>query len=735
MPQAVYIVFGALYTVACVAALGKLLLRSLGVRLNRAEDHLLGFVAGAPLLSLLVFAACALGLARKGLFIWLGVAILALAWRRGVYQPLADSLPPLPRLWKGILIAVFAIFGTLYLVNAMAPEWSPDGASYHLGLVARYLREHRFTLVPTNMYANLSQGVEMLYLFAFAFGRHSSAALVHCAFLFALPLLMLSYARRFGIPSAGACGAVLVFASPLVGIDGTSAYNDVAVATVVFAVYYLLRIWESERDDRLLVPIGLVAGFAYAVKYTAAVAIPCALGFVIWKGRTRRAPYLRALVVISGCALLMMLPWMLKNWLWVGNPFSPFANALFPNPYVTVGFEREYAEWLRHYDLGSFWKWPAAVTVRGELSGVFGPVFLLAPLGLFALRSPHGRLLVGAGALACLPYFGNIGARFLLPALPFFSLAMGLVASERRFAAPALALLHAVLSWPSVAVLYTLTGAWQLSNIPWRGALRITPEEAYLESRRPDFAIVSALNRVAPADAKVFVFRSIAEAYTTREIVVSHQSASGWVMFDALAAAVDPGRQPTGRLRFEFPRESLRGVRVIQTALGQRDQWIVAEMRVLRSGAELPRSPQWRLRSRPNPWYAQLAFDNSPVTAWTSADIVAPGMYLELDFGRAETLDAVVVETRGQQGEIQLRLDGLDASGRWKELAAQPRFGEGSLPAGLRRAATEELKARGIRYMVIFDDDWQATDFMMNSYQWGIRQLAELNRARLYEIL
>jgi hypothetical protein len=170
MPQAVYIVFGALYTVACAAALGKLLLRSLGMHLDRSEDHLLGFVAGTPLLSMLVFAACALGLARKGLFIWLGVAILALAWRRGVYKPLATSLPRLPRLWTGILVAVFAVFGTLYLVNAMAPEWSPDGASYHLGLVARYLREHRFTFVPTNMYANLSQGVEMLFLFAFAFG-------------------------------------------------------------------------------------------------------------------------------------------------------------------------------------------------------------------------------------------------------------------------------------------------------------------------------------------------------------------------------------------------------------------------------------------------------------------------------------------------------------------------------------------------------------------------------------
>ena len=186
MPQAVNILFGALYTVACAAALGKLLLRWLGVRLYRTEEHLLGFVTGSALLSLLVFAACALGVARKGLFLWLGIAILALAWRRGVHKPLGEPLPPLPRFWMWILVAAFAVFGLLYITNAMAPEYSPDGSSYHLGLVARYLRQHRFSLVATNMYANLSQGVEMLFLFAFAFGKHSAAALLHCSFLFAL---------------------------------------------------------------------------------------------------------------------------------------------------------------------------------------------------------------------------------------------------------------------------------------------------------------------------------------------------------------------------------------------------------------------------------------------------------------------------------------------------------------------------------------------------------------------
>ena len=189
------------------------------------------------------------------------------------------------------------------------------------------------------------------------------------------------------------------------------------------------------------------------------------------------------------------------------------------------------------------------------------------------------------------------------------------------------------------------------------------------------------------------------------------------------------------RLRFESPAMPLRRVRVSQTAEVEPDDWRVAEMRVYRSGSELARSSRWRLRAWPNPWDVQLAFDNNPTTSWTSAQALFTGMYVEVDFGSPESIDGVVLEVPRQRGGVRIRLDGMDAEGRWAPLANQPRLPEEvPLPSDLRRAASEQLKARGIGHIIVFDDDWQAADFMLNSYQWGIRQLAELNHARLYEI-
>src|ERR1039458_5673078 len=142
----------------------------------------------------------------------------------------------------------FGMFVVLYLANAMAPEISPDGATYHLGLVSRYLREHGFVRITDNLYAAMPEGVEMLFLFAFAFGKHSAAALVHFVFFVALGWQVFSYARRRGFPVAGASAALVVFASPVAGIDGTSAYNDVAVAAIAFTLFHLLQIWDEERQ-------------------------------------------------------------------------------------------------------------------------------------------------------------------------------------------------------------------------------------------------------------------------------------------------------------------------------------------------------------------------------------------------------------------------------------------------------------------------------------------------------
>jgi hypothetical protein len=185
----------------------------------------------------------------------------------------------------------------------------------------------------------------------------------------------------------------------------------VAVAAIAFTLFHLLQIWGEERNPRLLAAIGLAAGFAFAAKYTAWPAVAYAVGFVALKNR-------KAVLPVAACAAVVIAPWLLKNWIYVQNPVAPFFNRQFPNPYVMAGFEDTYRKMLAMYHLKSRWQIPLEATVYGSLSGLLGPVFLLAPIGLLALRRREGRQLWLAALVFGVSYFSNITTRFLIPPCP-----------------------------------------------------------------------------------------------------------------------------------------------------------------------------------------------------------------------------------------------------------------------------------------------------------------------------
>jgi len=631
---------------------------------------------------------------------------------------------------KAAFALILATYFLIYLLNAMAPEVSPDGSAYHLSFVAFYLRQHGFHPITWNLYASLSEGVEMLFLFAFAFGRHSAAALVHFAFLVALPWTMYLHGRRVGFPLAGACAAALVFLSPIVGIDGISAYSDVALAAVAFALFYLLQLWSDERPPRLLPAIGLLAGFAYAVKYTGWLAPAYAIGFVFCKSRR-----MRDAAVVAASAVPMIAPWMIKNWLWVRNPLAPFFNQYFRNSFVTIQFEKEYTDYFKLYDLTSRWQIPKAITISSQLQGVLGPVFLLAPLALLALRWRAGRQLLLAATVFGVNYFSNIGTRFLIPPLPFVAMTMGMVLASVPLLPLAVVLVHAVLSWPSVIPRYTLPGSVHIMKVPWKDALRLRDVDYFMRNRLGNgYAAVRMIEERTPPRATVFSFRPLPEAYTSRRVLIEYESAGNELLGRILRGAFAPGVLPTWRLRFDFPPRPLAGIRVVQTASG-RDLWSIHELRIVSGGIEVPRDPAWRLTADPFPWTIGNAFDNSPLTLWRTGEAIHPGMYVEVNFHKTEQADSVLIETSPDQSQIRLKLEGLNADGRWSLLAAAPVISDAAAPLGLRRAAARELERRGIGYLLLFDDEFGAGDFQANQDLWGIRQVGETQGARLYQLL
>jgi hypothetical protein len=732
MQQVCGILLGALCSGGVSYCFGTLLLRRLNLKLEQMEYTALAFVAGSACFSEIIFVLCSIGLARKEVFVALGLlAGLAAICTRANTTAASFAWPPAR--WRWLFGVLFAAFGIVYLVNALAPEMSPDGSAYHLPFVARYLRAHGFEPIRQNMYGNLSQGIELLFLPAFSLGGPSAAAMVHFLFLLDLPLMMIGYGRRFGFPLPAVAAAFLVFASPILGWDGTSAYVDVAAAAILFALYYLLSIWEIGRWSRLLVLIGILAGFSFAAKYTAAIGIPYALGVVVWTQRRAGKACLRPVLAVCGVAALFVLPWMIKNQMFGSNPFAPFANRLFPNPYVHVSFEEQYRFDLRHYRLSDGLHAPWELTVKGEvLQGFFGPIFLLLPLALFSLRAREGRRLALAGAIFALPWFLNIGTRFLIPALPPLTLALALALRHPSGLLPAVAVLHAILSWYATPFHYFDAYAPRLTTFPYRAAFRIEPEDAYLARNSPGYQVDRLIEREVPPGEKVFSFEQIPAAWTTREILTAYTSAQNEVLSDTISSALSLESVPVQEQMLRFEPRKLRRLRAIQTAQPNREMWSVNEFQVFSQGMPLLPVGNWRLSANPNPWDAALAFDNNAVTRWRSWDRAKPGMYIEVDFGEPLVIDEVRLVTVLDAAETQVDLRGMDARGEWCPLTVRRSTSSHRAGDNLRQASVLALAARGIHYLLVTPGAFGANDFNDNSGAWGIKLLGESGGRRLY---
>ena len=513
----------------------------------------------------------------------------------------------------------------------------------------------------------------------------------------------------------------------MVGKDATSAYNDVALACVAFTLFMLLQAWDQYKDSNLLIPIGLVAGFGYAIKYTGGVAILYALAFVGWKTWRRRG--CRPVLTVALAAGVVALPWVVKNWIWLQNPAAPLFNNWFPNPYVTSWFEDNYRQYLTTYELISRWQIPWAVTVKGQLAGILGPAFLLAPVALLALRRPEGRQLLLAMAVFGSTYFGNIGARFLIPPLPFLALAMMLGLGSHALAL-ALALMHAVLSWPALIPRYALPGAWVCQEIPYRYAMRFRPQAEYLTAHLPQYGIDVLIDRVTEPGATVFTYQAIPDAYTSRRVLVEYEAASNHIDAQILWTGFLPAWRPTGARGFRFRASRCSASNSSRKPPANPSG---ASMNCARSMA--PRTASRRLGfDRPS-----FSLGHRKCLGWEPRYLLGigrratPGQLCRGPVQIAPDARFGAARNLAQSTELRLQLFGETAPGQWKLLAADPDIFNANVP-DLRRAAVAELKRRGIGYVLLFDNDEVARAVREGAETAGITEVGQSSGARLYRL-
>jgi hypothetical protein len=284
--------------------------------------------------------------------------------------------------------------------------------------------------------------------------------------------------------------------------------------------------------------------------------------------------------------------------------------------------------------------------------------------------------------------------------------------------------------WPPILSKYCDPSNWRISSFPGRAALRLDSPDQFILKNVADYALKLPIELNVPRGERVFSFAGRPEGYIDREIIVSYESTLGNLAQDILWTP--EAHKPVNALHFKFLPVTTRAVRVVNIATGT-EFWTVSEMRLYSQGRELTRSPAWQISASPNGWEAQLAFDNSYATRWSTWEAIAPHQRLQVELPAAVHLDEVVLEC-DPAWTARLQVEILLDSGRWVALTDMPEFVKTEFASGIRRAATRDVKALGLRFLLINDGDLVYADMKKYPGFWGITQLAEANGTHFYRI-
>jgi hypothetical protein len=684
----------------------------------RAPHWTLQLASGSALLATAVFVLLVLQWAHPAVILPLCLAATVPLWR-GLQPPPKPGVP----LW---LLAPMAAYAFYYLIHALAPEIQPDAAGYHLGLVADWARRHGMA-ARIGFYDLLPLGLETLFYPAFLLGGHSAAKLVHYGYFLATVPLIWWIGQKLGLHSSVSfCASGLYFLTPVAGISGTCAYNDAAAAFFPLAAFGAVLCAGQDRRDFFYA--GLAAGFAYAVKMPGAAAALGAAAWSFWRGGRRAA-----LLCCAGIALAAG-PWLARNAVLTGNPLAPLGNRLFPNAHFHAASEQHLSRHLASYNVSGPAGIARALALDGaQLQGLAGPMLLLLPLGLLAARTPSGRLLLAAGLLLLLPWTRNLGARFLLPALPFLFLALASAVGARG--AVALFLVQAVAVAPWLVDRYASPYAWRLHGFPWQAALRLEPEQHYLRSHLYEFPFAEKAAPIVGRERLLDLY-GLPFSYMNTAPLGPLTSAEFDNAAIALTIAASARPERIAVLRAPLPARFTRAVR-IRLEMDWPGLWSIQDVTVEWRGRPAAPSRHWKITAFPNPGGAWLAADGNPATRWYTWDDSRKGAWWQLTFPRPRPAGSIEIHTIDAAPFPPVSVFALNTAGQWENLTGN--LQRVSVERRVwRRQATAYLYRLGIRWIAAPLDTTSYAPLGQSLHRfpaaWGVTEVLAQDGLALFRI-
>ena len=233
---------------------------------------------------------------------------------------------------KILFLLLCAPFVVIIFLYTLVPDVSGDAYLYHITVPNYYHLEGRIEPVPLSFCYNYPLQMQMIYLAGVTLNAEQAGVMVNFILLLITAYMLYRAGKELRSEFAGMTATFVFLTTPLVFHWGRTSLVDLPTAAFMSTAFVNFLLWRKNRHNLQIFLCGICAGGVMAVKlmmgaFTLAF-LPA--GIFIASVLSAERKMLRNLAIYGIGAVVVMLPWMIKNAIFAYNPVFPFFLDVFP---------------------------------------------------------------------------------------------------------------------------------------------------------------------------------------------------------------------------------------------------------------------------------------------------------------------------------------------------------------------------------------------------------------------
>ncbi len=320
------------------------------------------------------------------------------------------------------ILSLLLLQALINLVGALGPELAFDALWYHLTLPKIYLNQHKIFYIPGGLlyYSAMPKLTEMFYIVSIAVHGEMVAKIVHFTFGILCVFALFLFSKKYFSNIFSIIISLIFYSNLVVAWESITAYIDLTRTFYEIMALWAFMIWSKTNRKNWLIVLGVMVGFAIAVKLLAIGTILIFSLLIIFKKliiKNSLKIVLSELLIFFVSISISISPWLIFSLITTGNPIHPIFNGykvdIASDILSPIRFFRDVLEIL--------------LFAQDPIS----PVYLVSiPLVIYyfnKFRSEIKWITIYSVIALIIWYFTprTGGGRFIMPYLPAFSILIG----------------------------------------------------------------------------------------------------------------------------------------------------------------------------------------------------------------------------------------------------------------------------------------------------------------------